>query len=329
MLDVGTLRTSLALAPALALLWAAPAAAQEPFSEADAVGGAEAPHVDEEVVVRGRRLSEIEFDLQLYVHDFLDKVAAPARGRGFARWHREVCIGVENIDANAGQYIIDRISRLMLEVGLEPGAPGCRPDVHIIFSTDAQQTAAHLVEREPRLFRPAGGHAGTDLGLDALDEFVRSERPVRWWHVSMPVDARTGAPAIVLPDGGLCGGLRCTPNVQVAGPSRIHSGTRDDLQNVIIIADVPKLTGMTWQALADYLAVVSVAQIDPRTELRNFDSILNLFDNPAAYSGLTDWDRSYVRALYEADQERIPSMQRSDIVSRIVREEMEAARAAQ
>ena len=46
----------------------------------------------------------------------------------------------------------------------------------------------------------------------------------------------------------------------------------------------------------------------------------------AAYSGLTDWDRSYIRALYEFDQERVASIQRNEIISRIARREIEDAR---
>jgi hypothetical protein len=92
---------------------------------------------------------------------------------------------------------------------------------------------------------------------------------------------------------------------------------------VIIVVDATKLKGTTWQQLGDYLAVLSLAQIDPQTNPAAFDSILNLFSNPAAYSGLTDWDRTYVRALYEFDQERIASMQTNEIVSRIAERELE------
>jgi hypothetical protein len=51
-------------------------------------------------------------------------------------------------------------------------------------------------------------------------------------------------------------------------------------------------------------------QVDLETNPRTFDSILNVFTNPAAYSGLTDWDRTYVRSLYDFDQHRIPELQR-------------------
>ena len=296
-------------------------------SAIDAVGSVAAANtVDagdtvEEVVVRGRRLSEIEFDLRVYIRDFLEEVAAPSRNRGYARWHRTVCIGVHNLEASAAQYIVDRISALALDAGLEPGEPGCEPDVNIIFSANAAETAARMVEQEPRVFRPISGNAGMDLGLDALDRFIASEKPVRWWHVGMPVDARTGNPAIEHHKAA-CFRLHCYAEVAVAGPSRLHSGIRDELQYVIILVDGSQLTGTSWQQLSDYLAVVALAQIDPQTDPVEYDSILNLFSNPAAYSGLTDWDRHFVSALYSFDQERMPEIQGGDIVARIARREL-------
>ncbi|HEY3517102.1 MAG TPA: hypothetical protein VGL98_08640 [Gammaproteobacteria bacterium] len=299
--------------------WAqeSPPAAEPATAESDASQGVD------EVIVRGRRLEDIKSDLRIHIREFIGEVVRKPPGRGFARWYRRVCIGVHNLEPSAAQYVVDRISKLALEVGLEPGEPGCAPEVNIVFATNAKETAAAMVESEPRVFRRVGGFSGMDLGLAALDDFAQSDRPVRWWHVSLPVDARTGGAAIELTKN--CGEAFCPPNVNVAGPSRIHNGTRDDLLYTIIIVDATKLEGTTWQQLGDYLAVISLCQIDPRTNPGSFDSILNLFTNPRAYSGLTDWDQSYVRALYEFDQERIESFQENEIIDRIADQELQRA----
>jgi len=178
-----------------------------------------------------------------------------------------------------------------------------------------------MVESQPRVFRPAGGEAGTELGLAALDDFATTDRAVRWWHVSLPVDARHRQAAIELANSNCIGGIHCYPWLGVLGPSRIHSGIVDELKYVIIVVDATKLTGTSWGQLADYLALVSLAQINPEADPQSFDSILNLFSNPAAYSGLTDWDESYLQSLYAADQRRVLSLQRNEIVSRIVEQE--------
>jgi hypothetical protein len=307
--------------PLLAALLTAAVTAQEPAGAPPSGDASEPPPAVDEVIVRGRRLEDIEADLRLYIRDFIGEVVVTPPGRGFARWHSQVCVGVLNLEQSAAQYIVDRISSLALQVGLTPGEPGCRPDVNIVFATNAKEIAAQMVENQPRLFMRVAGESGMDLGRVALQEFVESEQAVRWWHVSLPVDARTGGAAIEL--DALCGNPQCPPYIPVAGPSRIHSGTRDDLMYVIIIVDATKLKGTTWQQIGDYLAVVSLAQIDPKANPAAFDSILNLFTNPAAYSGLTDWDRSYVRALYEFDQERITSMQTNEIVSLIAERELD------
>jgi hypothetical protein len=88
--------------------------------------------------------------------------------------------------------------------------------------------------------------------------------------------------------------------------------------------DATKLTGTTWQQLSDYLSLVTLAQIDLNTDPAEFDSILNLFSNPAAYSGLTDWDRQYIHALYRFNPERGVRIQGNEIVSRIAKRELSA-----
>ena len=323
MIQPKTFRAAFVLAPVLAALMAAPGVAQE-SSPQKAASTADASQPVDEVIVRGRRLGEIDKDLRIYIDKFLDKVAKPANGRGYARWHRSVCIGVHNLETTAAQYVVDRISRQALDLGLEAGEPGCTPQVNIVFATNAKETASLMVEHQPRVFRPMAGFAGTDLGRSALDEFVKSDRPVRWWHVSMPVSAHNGGLAIEVPGARQCGEAYCPPQVTVEGPSRIHNGTIDELWDVIIIVDATKLSGTTWQQLADYLAVVSLAQINPKTDPAEFDSILNLFSNPAAYSGLTDWDRSYLRAIYAFDQERVSTAQHDEIVGRIADTQLEA-----
>jgi len=272
----------------------------------------------EEVVVRGQRMSEIEFDLPTYVRDFIGQVAALPPGAGHARWRNTVCVGVYNLAERPAQYIADRISALALDVGLKPGEPGCRPEVMIMFTVDADDLAVAMVEENPRLFRPGGPVCCMQLGLDALEDFKHSDAPVRWWHVAMPVDALLGQRAISMPQDGNGN----YPVTNVEGPSRIHSGIVDKLYRVVIIVDANQLRGTTWQEIGDYLAVISLAQVNPKADPAAFDSILNLFNNPSAYSGLTDWDRSYVQALYEVNMERRVLLQENQMVSRmVVREE--------
>jgi hypothetical protein len=299
------------------------AAAQQPAVGSPSVE--DAPAVGDEVVVRGRRMSDIEDGLRAEIGEFIGEVSVTPAGRGLARWDRRVCIGVHNLAQTPAQYIVDRVSKLALDVGLTPGEPGCGPNVVIIFTTDGKELATYLVDEERKYLRPTG-EGGVTRGLAALNDFASTDKAVRWWQVSIPVSAQSGIPAIELGGGGSPfedgSPTHDAPTIAVAGPSRIHSGIVDSLERVIIVVDSTKLHGTTWQQLGDYLAVVSLAQVDLETNPSGFDSILNLFTNPAAYSGLTDWDRTYMQALYQFDQERNPSLQRGALTSEMLQLEL-------
>lgn len=113
-----------------ALLLSANTPAQEESPESASRPERGTTVADEEVVARGQRLSEIEFALRLYIQRFIAEVAAPARASGFARRHRSVCVGVHNLRNDLAQYIVDRISTAALDVRLEAGEPGCRPQIN-------------------------------------------------------------------------------------------------------------------------------------------------------------------------------------------------------
>lgn len=62
---------------------------------------------------------------------------------------------------------------------------------------------------------------------------------------------------------------------------------------------------MDFGALSDYVALVSLAQFQMDGDTSSFSTVLNLFDEGADRSaGLTQWDRDYLKSLYNADQDR-------------------------
>lgn len=256
-----------------------------PVQAQDASG----PDVLEDVVVEGRRQPPRAVDRM--VRDFVDDVTDPPRGRGVARWNRQVCVGVANLNATVAQPMLDRISQAVLDAGLEPGEPGCRPQVLVIATSNGQEMARGLVQARPRAFRT--GIDGTSQSYLALRQFQTNEDAVRWWHVSMPVVADTGAPAVRTPPD-------VSPVISKT-PGRLTTPIRNDLQRVFVIVDFEKASGLTLDQLSDYIAMVALSQIDPQAELQGYDTILNLFDASEPPEGLTDWDRSYLSALYSVE----------------------------
>lgn len=294
---------ALALGLALTLSTPAPDPVQDPAQSPAATAAPTATQDEpirlEDVIANARTLEQA-------TEAFVGEVAAPVARRGYARWHNGVCVGVVNLSPEVGQAMVDRISDRARDLGLTAGAPGCHPSIIVVATQNATPFTAEFVAMRPRLFRVGG--SGMDRGRAAFQRFMETDRPVRWWSVSLPVDSDTGITAVRIP--GLCQGncmspQQMAPNTTVRGTSRIASQYRQDLKRTFVIIDVDRLNGATLEQLSDYIAMVTLAQIDPDADTGAFDTILNLFDDPSAVSGLTGWDTAYLSGLYEAEWYRI------------------------
>jgi hypothetical protein len=256
-----------------------------------------------DVEVTGRPLDSM-------IRSFVNEVAEPNRRRGLARWDGAICVGVANLRAEPAQYIADRVSTIAGDLGLRPGDPGCAPNVIVIASDQPSALAEQLTRERRRAFRMGG--AGMDRGGDALEAFIASQAPVRWWQLSMPVNSENGARAVRLP--GECKnscdtGADATPEdyaptINVFAASRLSTQIVDQLFRTVVILDVDQVSGVSTEQLAAYVAMVTLAQIDPEADTSGYATILNLFDDPGSTPGLTEWDRAYLTGLYDAERTR-------------------------
>lgn len=296
------------------------AGAQDPVQEPD---NQTVQLEDVEVIARARA------DM---ARTFVGRIVAPARGRGLGRW-KKICPGVANLDRPVAQPIVDRIATRAIDLGIEVEGAGCDPNIIVVFTTDAGALTRALVNAEPRVFRHGGG--GIDRGSAALRAFQDSERPVRWWSLSVPIDSETGRRAVRVrgdraggPDARLARALGCNPNdcafagapilQSAGGASRLNSQIVDQLYKSIVIVDIDAVSGLNAAHLGDYLAMVSLAQIDPEADTGAFDTVLNLFDNPGGVSGLTEWDQTYLSALYSSRSRRRSAGAQADAVAAIM-----------
>lgn len=299
-----------------AMLAAAPPQPASPTLQdpppANAAAIADTPTDLDDVQVVGRPLDTM-------IRSFVSEVAAPNRYRGIARWESNICIGVANLRAEPAQYLVDRISTVAENVGLNPGAPGCSPNVIIVASDKPDEITQAMVEERHRAFRMGG--TGMDRGGDAFEDFIQSDRPVRWWQVSMPVDSETGKRAARI--DGDCQApcnlpIDYAPIINVAAASRLNQQVVDTIIRTVIVLDMNKIEGLSTLQLADYIAMITLAQINPDAETNRYASILNVFDDPETVETLTNWDLAYLDGLYSAERNRIDlRANRSEIVSSI------------
>ncbi len=264
-----------------------------------------------DVEVEGRRQSAYET-----ARSFVEEVSRTPRNRGLARWDGRICVGVANMQTSIAQPLIDRMSDRILDLGLDVGGPGCRPNVLVVATDDGAGMARGLVRARYQAFQP--GVSGSRLSLPALRAFQASEAPVRWWRLTLPVDSETGDITVRLPNWK-------PSRRDIRYPSRLRTQDRNVFNRVFVIVDVAKLLDVDVGALGDYLTMVSLAQIDADAEVSGYGSILNLFTDPTAPREMTDWDLAYLRALYAAElNERIVSQQMGRM-ARLMARDPEAA----
>lgn len=269
------------------------------------------PHQDQEtrlpdVAVTGGTVEERALD-------FVGRVAGPPRGRGVARWNMPVCAAAVNLDNAPAQVILDRIGDVARSLDLRVGAPGCEPNLVVIFTSDGSALARSMVTQNRRIFDPGVG--GISRGSRELEAFQTGDAPVRWWSLSVAFDSATGQRAARVPGDipsrtdvpvqfardFLCNvddcSIRYAPARAVTTSSRLRTRVEDALYKSIIVVDVERTGAIDAASLGDYLAFISLAQIAGDADAAPYDSILNLFSN-GGRNGITAWDRAYLEAVY-------------------------------
>lgn len=275
-----------------------------------------------DIVVEGRRI-------QAAARAYVEEIGAPPPGTRSGRWNSGICISVTGMQPRYAQYMIDRVAIAALDVGVEVLGPGCRPNVIIMATDDGPGLADELVKEVGLGFRPS--FAGTNLGRSALDHFRTADVPVRWWHVTLAVEPDSGdvVTSRLGQDAFMAFGGGAPLTAWVRDGSRMRSGIRYDIAWAIIIIDMEQTGGAPFGALADYVAIAALTQLDPFADMSDVDSVLNLFRANSGGSGLTSWDKDYLSALYSSLTNRATEGQQvNDIVWRLTRArgETEASR---
>lgn len=245
---------------------------------------------------------------QVQVRAFVETAGAPVGDRSLATWRDPVCVGVMNMAVEPARFLADRVSDWAWSLGVAVAEPGCEPNILVVLAEDGAVAARAMTAARPRDFRPGVG--GMDRGMAALRRFQSSDRLVRWWSVSLPVD-HTGEPIGRMPtEAPFEGGAELShptdfgsATTSGAAPSRLRRESRDKMMRVVVIIEAEALERADMVQISDFVALVALAQIDPDADMRGHATLLNLFAPGATPPpGLTRWDQAFLRGLYATEQ---------------------------
>ena len=286
----------------------------------------------EDVIVQGRTLET--------TRAYVEAISVTSDAAGvLGRWNQRICPGVVGISAVGAQTIIDQIARRARAVGVRTDGAGCRPNVSIIVTADANGMARDINERRHGMLVGPNGIESTSLGAAALASFINTQRPIRWWHVTQTTmadghvlnDNENGAlqgngaasaaatQAFAAGHGSGGGEGMSGADVTRSDGTRLRRATRQDFSFVLIIVDANRVGGASLPAIADYVAFVTLAEINPNVDEISYPSILNLFNANATQprpTGMTSWDLAYLDGLYHMTRNGRSLIQQKDEISR-------------
>jgi len=281
------------------------------------------------------------------VRDYVDTVSITSRAAGvLGRWNQRICPSVAGAAPADAQLIIDQIARRANALGLQAGAPGCSPNITIVVTPNSDSFTQQIYAQRRQILVGANGVESTTLGSTALQDFVNTPRPVRWWIVSQTVmsdgqvladtTARamqgSGAASARATQAAAAGGAGAAAasaeafsavNGSRSNGSRINGSTRQDFNYALVVIDRTRTAGVPLSAIADYAAFVTLAQINMGAAAGSFPTILSLFTTPSGQTRptqLTSWDVAYLDALYHMTRNaRNLQQQRDEVARRIAR----------
>ena len=242
----------------------------------------------EDVVVEGRR-SPVNIET---AEAFVEQMSVRPHGAlTLGRWEAPVCLEILNLEGEKPAMILWRVRARAAQVGAPVAEGDCKPNVSVVMTADGPVTATDFVGFSPRAFRSSAGRV--QRSREELGWFRDSDAPVRWWHVSSLYDTNRRV---------FIGGTRARPAVvNTDGEVYFNQNRRQAFLSALVIVDVSRRGAIAQNTLADYLAFVILAEVDPQSANLGFPSILKVWEDRAGVRALTSWDIGYLRGLYAAD----------------------------
>jgi hypothetical protein len=260
---------------------------------------------DRTITVTGERFSPSE--ARKRSNDFVNVTTALSEDQ-YSRRTNPICPRVMGIDPSYAKIVEARV-RSVAEVAGVPQAQGeCNGNLFILFTFDANSLMTTLHKAKPLLF--------LDVPIRSRKSLLSGAQPIRWWHIN---ESRNSENSVIeestRPDGVVVRESR------VQSSSLIDSKLTVTLQGSVVVIDVNKSMGYPLGAVADYAAMVSMAQVRNDTDFAGLPSILSLFsrgpDAAQSQAGLTRFDKAYLSSLNSVAIDRGRLVQKSQIVGRM------------
>jgi hypothetical protein len=268
----------------------------------------------DQITVEARRERAL---VQKAVSSYVSAITVAPFQESLARWQSPICPLVAGLPRDHGEFILQRVSQIASEAGVPLAPDHCRGNFYVVVTADPDALLKAWLKRDVSMLGDAGG--------SRVRGFLKASAPIRVWYnanletaegLPLSGDATYLAPtgrSTAQPLGGV------PNNTHALGFRLAHDEVRD-LTSVIVLIDSSRSKGISFGQLADYVALIGMAELRLDAKVGEAPTILRLFSTSAGAPppGLTAWDQSFLKALYHTEQS--DTMQLSEIKISIVRD---------
>jgi hypothetical protein len=138
-----------------------------------------------------------------------------------------------------------------------------------------------------------------------VKKFLQSSQPVRaFYNAKFTSSGGPGVGALVLDGLNLPFPSECLSTGRLG--THLRRGSVQAMTSVVIVVDGRQTTKINMGQLADYIAMIGLAQIRIQADTGAAPSILHLFEGSDPQpQGLTPWDEAFLHSLYATDQSSV------------------------
>jgi len=252
-------------------------------------------------VESSREAKQLRHDVDVFVSNAITK----SHDESLMRWNAPICPLVAGFSRPLAEFVLVRFSDLARAVHAPLDGEKCSPNLFVLVAQDPAAFLKLLWRHQPNLF-------DTRNGIEPVKRFIETPRPVRVWYnandMSSDNTSASTISSILAQSAGIEAASASYPVFSQPSTlgSRLSHAVVRNLSNVIVVIDAKQISKLNIGQLADYVSLVSLAQIDLDKNPGEAEapSILKVFspDQTTAPLEMTDWDRALLTALYSTSQ---------------------------
>lgn len=274
------------------------------------------PGDDATIEVIGRRQSEEQARRE--ANDFVRRTGVAGGENPVARWTHPVCPAVLGVQPEYAAIVERKMRAIAQSADIDVAPLPCKTNIVVSFTTNASAVVQRIAKKSPRRI--------AEVPMPDRAALLKGSAPIRWWYTTQVTGTdgmSTNGDAPLASAGTAEGGGSAlalgAQSVQAYSSSIIRTQAVRALRSATVVIDVTLSEGVPLDAVAAYAAMVAFAEVKP-SQTPPPNSILGLFGQSAKPASVTDWDVSFLRALYSIPAARAGWKQRRMLVGELLKD---------